>query len=88
MIAVGWISKAWGEFAGPEDNSAADKVTAAATAAESLMSVASSTTLDEAINLSVTSIQLNDPSLDQSGAEVVVECQALSGDLLAYTYAC
>ncbi len=84
MIAVGWISKAWGGFAGPEDNSAADKVNAAA---ESLISVASSTTL-EAINLSVTSIQLNDPSLGQSGAEVVVECQALSGDLLAYTHAC
>ena len=75
QCAEGWISKAWGEFAGPEDNSAADRVNAAA---DSLISVAISS-VPEVMGLAMTSIQLTDSGLSQSGADVVVECQAAAG---------
>ncbi|KAK9845033.1 hypothetical protein WJX74_009924 [Apatococcus lobatus] len=73
----GWISTAWDRFAGPEDNSAADKVNAAA---ETLISIASSSSAaSDAIGLHITSIQLTATALSQSGSEVLIKCQDASG---------
>lgn len=73
----GWISTAWDKFAGPEDNSAADKVNAAA---ETIISIASSSRLPAAVGLQITSIQLTDPAVSQAEFEVLISCQDVSGE--------
>lgn len=79
--AEGWISTAWDRFAGPEDNSAAEKVNAAA---ETLISIASSSSSSspDAVGLQITSIQLTDPMVSQAGSEVLISCQDPSGKAL------
>ena len=74
--AEGWISTAWDKFAGPEDNSAADKVNAAA---ETLKLLASSASASAAVGLEITSVQLTDAALSLSGSEILISCQDFSG---------